>query len=48
MGVDTVNYIYFWKSKGLSDEHTAAPNTIDCSLNPQLSYLDTKTRVDFR
>ena len=46
--VDTVNYIYFWKSKGLSDEHTAAPNTSDYSLNPQLSYLGTKTRVDVR
>ena len=47
VGVGTGNYIYFWKSKGLSDENTAAPTTSDHNLNPQLSYLGTKTRVKF-
>ena len=42
-GVGTGNYIYFWKSKGLSDENI----TSDYSLNPQVSYLGTKTRVKF-
>ena len=43
VGVGAGNYIYFWKSKGLSDENI----TSDYSLNPQLSYLGTKTRVKF-
>ena len=47
VGVGTGNYIYFWKSKGLSDENIAAPTTSDHNLNPQLSYLGTKTRVKF-
>ena len=48
LGVGTGNYIYFWKSKGLSDEHITAPTTSDYRLNPQLSYLGTKTRLQFR
>ena len=47
-GVDSGNYIYFWKSKGLSDENITAPTTNDYSLNPQLSYLGTKTRAKFK
>ena len=47
-GVGSGNYIYFWKYKGLSDENITAPTTTDCSLNPQLSYLGTKTRVEFK
>ena len=47
-GVGTSNYIYFWKSKGLSDENITVPATSDYSLNPQLSYLGTKTRLKFR
>ena len=35
IGVGTGNYIYFWKSKGLSDENITAPTTSDYSLNPQ-------------
>ena len=48
VGVGTGNYINFWKSKGLSDENITTPPTSDCSLNPQLSYFGTKTRVEFR
>ena len=29
--------IYFWKSKGFSDEDITAPTTTDYSLNQQLS-----------
>ena len=47
-GVGTGNYIYFWKSKGLSDENITAPNTSDYSLNLQLDYLGTKTGVGFK
>ena len=44
-GVGIGNYIYFWKSKGLSDENITAPTTTNYNFNPQLSYLSTKTRV---
>ena len=42
-GVGTGNYIYFWKSKGLSDENITAPTTSDYGINPQVSYYGTKT-----
>ena len=41
----TGNYIYYWKSKGLSDENIKAPTTSDYGLNSQLSYLVNKARV---
>ena len=44
-GFGTGNYIYFWKSIGLSNENITAPTTSDYSLNSQLNYLGTKTRV---
>ena len=47
IGFGTGNCIHFWKSKGLSDENITSPTTEDYSLNPQLSYLGTKTRVEF-
>ena len=47
-GFASGNYNYFWKSKALSDEDIAAPTTTDYSLNPQLSYFSTKTRVEFK
>ena len=36
-----------WKSKGLSSESIKAISTSDNSLNPTLSYYDTKIRVKF-
>ena len=48
IGVGTGNYIYFQKSKGLSNENITTAATIDYSLNSQLSYLGTKTRLEFR
>ena len=47
VGAGTGNYIYAWKSKGLSDEKITPPTTSDYRLNPQLSYYGTKTRVKF-
>ena len=35
------NYIYFWKSKGLSDENITIHFTADYSLTPKLSYFGT-------
>ena len=46
--VGSVGYIYFWKSKGLSDENITVSSTNDYSLNPQLSYFCTKTRVELK
>ena len=40
--------IYFWKSKWFSDENITALTTSDYSLNPQLSYFGTKTRMEFK
>ena len=45
--VGSGNYIYFWKSNGLSDKNITAPTTSDYNLNPQLNYLGTKTKVGF-
>ena len=42
------NYIYIGPSKVLSDENITASTTSDYSLNPQLSYLGRKTRVEFK
>ena len=47
-GFSTGNHIHFWKSKGLSDENITAPTTSDYSLNPQLSYLRNKARVEIK
>ena len=47
MGVGTDNYIFFWNSKGLSDENMTAATTSDYKLNPQLSYYGTKTKLLF-
>ena len=46
-GACSDNYIYFWKSKRLSDENITAPTTSDYKINLQLSYSGTKTRVEF-
>ena len=47
IGVGSGKYIYFWKFKRLSDENITAPTTRYYSLNPQLSYFRSKTRVEF-
>ena len=42
------NYIYFSKSKGLSDDNITAPTTNDHSLNAKFSYLGIKSRAEFK
>ena len=42
-----IEYVSEWKSKGLSSESIKAISTSDNSLNPTLSYYNTKIRVKF-
>ena len=46
-GVGSGNYIYFRKSKGLSDEKINSVTTSNYSITPELSHYGTKTRVKF-
>ena len=45
--ITNINYVSSWKSKGLSEESIEPPTTSDNSLNPELNYYGTKTRVKF-
>ena len=48
VGVGNGNCIYYWKSKGLSDERINSIKTSDYGITPYLSYYDTnKIRVKF-
>ena len=44
-GVGSDNFLYFWKSKGLSDERINYITTSNCSITPELSHYGTKTQV---
>ena len=46
-GVGSGNYIYFWKSKGLSDEKICSITAPSYSITPKLSYYGSKIRVKF-
>ena len=46
-GVGSGNYIYFWKSKDLSDEKINSIIASNYSITPALSYYGSKTRVKF-
>ena len=46
-GVGSGNYIYFWESKGLSDERLDFITASNYKITPALSYYGTKTRVEF-
>ena len=46
-GVGNSNYIYYWQSKGLSDEKINSIKTSDYFITPYLRYYVTKTRVEF-
>ena len=46
-GVNNGSYIYYWKSKGLSDERINSTKTPNHSITPNLDYYGTKTRVEF-
>ena len=45
--INATNYVSSWKSKGLSDESIKPLATSDNSLNPELNYYGTTTRVKF-
>ena len=44
---NTADYVLSWKSKGISNESIRPPITSDNSLNLELNYYGTKTRVKF-
>ena len=44
-GAGNGNYIYYWKTKGLSDERINSIKTLNHSVTPNLDYYGTKTRV---
>ena len=46
-GVGRGDYIYYWQSKGLSDEKINSIKTSDYFITPYLRYYVTKTRVEF-
>ena len=46
-GVGSGNYIYFWKSKGSSDERLYSITVSNHKITPELSFYGTKTRVEF-
>ena len=45
--ITNTDYIWSWKSKGLSDESLKPPTTPDNSLTPSLDYYVDKIRVKF-
>ena len=45
-GAGNGNYIYYWKSKVLSDERMNPIKMPNHSSTPNLDYYGTKTRVD--
>ena len=46
-GLGSGNYIYYWKSKGLSDERINSIKTSNYWFAPKLNYYGTNTRVEF-
>ena len=45
--VGSGNYMYFWKSKGLSGERINSMTVFNYSITPELGFYGTKTRVEF-
>ena len=45
-GVGGGNYIYFWKSKGMSDERLNSNAASNYSITPELGFCGTKTRAE--
>ena len=45
VGIGT--YIYYWQSKGLSDERINSIKTPNYTITPNINYYGTKTRVEF-
>ena len=47
IGVGNGNYIYFWKSRSLSDERLNSNTASNYTITPELSFYGAKTRVEF-
>ena len=45
--VGVIDRVLLWQSKGISSESIKPPTTSNNSLNPRLSYNDTKIKVQF-
>ena len=45
--VNVIDRVLSWLSKGISNESIKSPTTSNNSLNPNLSYYGTKTRLQF-
>ena len=45
--VGVIDHVLSWQSKGISNESIKPPTTSNNSLNPRLSYSDTKIKVQF-
>ena len=45
--VGAADYVLSWHSKGLSNESIKPPTTSDNSLNLELNYYGTKTKINF-
>ena len=45
--VGVIDRVLSWQSKGISNESIKRPTTSNNSLNPRLSYHDTKIKVQF-
>ena len=46
-GFCSVNYIYVWKSKGLSDKKLDSVTASNYKITTELYFYGTKTRVEF-
>ena len=46
-GVVNGSYIYYWKSKGFSDEKINSIKMSNYNITPNLDCYGTKTRVEF-
>ena len=46
-GAGSGNYIYFWKSKGLSDERLDSITASNHKITPELGFYGTKLKVEF-
>ena len=46
-GVGDGEYIYFWKTKGLSDEMITSITASNYNVTPELSYYGSKIRINF-
>ena len=47
IGAGSGNYIYFWKSIGLSDERLNSNTAFNYKITPELNYYGTKIKVEF-